>query len=87
MQHMEINVWISVLIYCSYCVMPNSPILISIGNVEEDKKTRNIGITAGAVALGVCLLFINGAMLKNYQAVGTSEIPMVEKRHTAFSLL
>ena len=58
--------------------MSNSPILISIGNVEDDKKIRNAGITAGAVALGVCLLFINGALLRNYQVVGTSEIPMVE---------
>ena len=28
--------WQDVLVYCSYCVMSNSPILISIGNVEDD---------------------------------------------------
>lgn len=72
------NVWVSVFIYVSYCVMPNCPMLISIGNNEQSKSNRTKGLAFGAVLLGVCLSFINGALLRNYAVVGDSEIPMVE---------
>ncbi len=77
--HPAPNIWISVLIYVTYCVVgANGALLISIGNNEKNRSLRRAGIIGGAVALGVALLSINAAMLLNYARVANSELPFVE---------
>jgi len=86
--HPAPNIWISVLIYVTYCVLgANGALLISIGNNEKNPTLRRAGIIGGAVALGVALLSINAAMLLNYARVAGSELPFVELARVTYGAI
>lgn len=72
------NIGISMLIYVAYCITPNIAVLAGIGNSEEDQKVRALSGWVGGIALGVCLLVINYALLVNYGAIYKNSIPLVE---------
>jgi len=72
------NIWLSILVYVSYCVTPSTPVLLAIGNNEKNRVLRTRGALFGAAALGICLMCIDVALLGNFAHIGGSEIPLVE---------
>ena len=72
------SIFISFLLYVSYCVVPHIPTLGGIGTGEPDKKMRMLSGWMGGIALGVCLFGMNYVLLLNYGSVYESSIPLVE---------
>ncbi|WP_418539020.1 hypothetical protein [Massilistercora timonensis] len=72
------NIIISLFLYVAFCVTGNMATLAGIGNREEDASVRKYSGWAGGLALGLCILFINYTLLKNYENIYESSIPLVE---------
>lgn len=71
------NFLISAVIYALYCVLPNVPVIAAIGSEEKDRKLIRISGIIGGVAIGLCLIIINYAMLTDIKEIYINEVPVL----------
>lgn len=71
------NFFVSTVIYALYCVLPNVPVIAAIGSEEKDRKLIGISGIIGGIAIGLCIVIVNFAMLTDIGDIYEHEVPVL----------
>lgn len=72
-----VNFFVSTVIYALYCVLPNVPVIAAIGSEEKDRRLIRISGIIGGIAIGLCIIIVNFAMLTDIKDIYTHEVPVL----------
>lgn len=67
----------SALLYVAYNIILSIPILVPMGRETNNKKVLNVGITIGAITMGIIILLLNTVILTHIDHDSLYQIPML----------